>query len=301
MGRAALVTFDALFLAGITACLASCATIAPPAGEPRPTDARAEDRLVMMHHQIREQEAEIERLTAALEAAKARTPEKGAITQAPRPKARDPWGDKRALFAEEAQAESLPVKKLTPADADPEDDDAADLETTESAPEGPVRSAVTAKDAATRNDGESIADSTHETMHLYYRGLQQLQEGQYEDAQASFREFLKLSPNHVYADRAQYLVAEAHFKSHELGLVVIATNVLESRYPHSFRVPDALYKRALALDGMGQPDQARATLRDLLKRFPKDPTADGASRLLASLAGPREKGTKPVPLIEDIN
>ena len=53
--------------------------------------------------------------------------------------------------------------------------------------------------------------------------------------------------------------------------MVVETNLLESRYPYSVRMPEALYKRAMAYEGMGQQEQARQTLRDFFPDFQKIP------------------------------
>lgn len=133
----------------------------------------------------------------------------------------------------------------------------------------------------------TIVDSRHETMHHYFTGLTQMEEGHYDLALNSFREFLKQNPDHVYADRAEYQIAEAHFLNKDYGLVIVTTNLLENRYPHSFRLPEAIYKRGLSFSSMKQWESARDTYKELLRKYPASPVAKLASQKLGEL--PRDK------------
>ncbi len=141
----------------------------------------------------------------------------------------------------------------------------------------------------------TVASSKHEDMHFYFEGLRLLEEQKFDLALASFRDFLKSNPVHVYADRAQFQIAEAHFLNKDYGLVVVATNLMESRYPYSFKLPEALYKRAVSFANLGQSESAQKSLRDLLNRFPDSSTAKLATLKLAELGG--QPSTAP-PLLE---
>lgn len=157
----------------------------------------------------------------------------------------------------------------------------------------PVRAPAPLPRTITAADGDplapladnTVATSKHETMHAYFEGTRLLEEGKYDLALGAFRDFLKSSPDHVYADRAQFQIAEAHFLNKDFGLVVVATNLLESRYPYSFKVPESIYKRALSFEGLGQKDPARSSLKDLIQRFPESPAAKLAVAKLSELGG----------------
>jgi len=131
----------------------------------------------------------------------------------------------------------------------------------------------------------TVATSKHESMHAYFEGTRLLEQGKYDLALGQFREFLKSAPEHVYADRAQFQIAEAHFLNKDYGLVVVATNLLESRYPYSFKVPESIYKRGLSFEGLGQKDPARNVFKDLVKRYPESPAAKLAVAKLTELGG----------------
>lgn len=131
------------------------------------------------------------------------------------------------------------------------------------------------------DDGEVIADSSFESMHSYFQGLQELKEKRHEEAASSFRDFLKKNPEHVYADRARYLVAKALFENKEYQLSVVAVNQLLSKHPESFRTGDALFLKALAYDQMGSRNEADSAFRDIIQRYPHSENAKAARRRLA--------------------
>lgn len=136
------------------------------------------------------------------------------------------------------------------------------------------------------DDEATLADSSQENMHYYYEGLSLLREKNFEKALHSLHRFLSLDPQHVYADRAQYLISRTHFNNREYGLAVVASNLLEARYPYSFKIPESLYERGLAYLQMNQEGQARTTLKALIQNFPHSASATDAARKLAELMSP---------------
>ncbi len=129
----------------------------------------------------------------------------------------------------------------------------------------------------------SLADSRHESMHWYFRGLTLVEKNQFESAVEAFQAFLKASPHHLYSDRAQYWIGESHFRAKDFPLAVIAMNRLEHEFPDSFRLVEASWKKSLSLEQIGRTDEAMAHLKELIRKFPRHPLSDEASRKLASL------------------
>lgn len=134
--------------------------------------------------------------------------------------------------------------------------------------------------------GEVVADSRHEPMHLYFRAFQALENGHPDEALQHLEQFLIIQPNHVYADRAQFLIAEAQFRSHEYGLALTEYQALERKFPYSFKVPESMFQRALILLQMDQKEGARALFRELLSKYPTHPTAKMALRKVTELQAP---------------
>lgn len=231
-----------------------------------------EKRFALLNEQLNLQADRIERLTNALEKAKTvPTSQSAPVT---------PSGiDAERTAPPLVSPNRVPLKKLIPAEDRAEDEDEE---------EDPFA-----------EEGSSIADSSQQTMHWYYEGNRFLKRQQYDDAVKAFQHFLRSSPDHVYSDRAQYLIANCYFKNKEYGQAILATNSLESAHPQSFRIPDALFARAESYGLLGQTEDARTTFRDLLKRFPSDPLADKASRKLAELGIDASPDPVHTPLLLD--
>ncbi len=133
-------------------------------------------------------------------------------------------------------------------------------------------------------DVETIADSSQDSMHSYYRGVQLYNDKHYEEAIDFFKSFVTENPNHVYADRAQFLMADSHFKNKDYSMVIVATHLLESKYPYSLKLPEAAYQRGIAFIEMNQIAQAKLTLSNLIKNFPKDPIVGAARKKWVELS-----------------
>lgn len=207
-------------------------------------DVQAEDRYLLLQQKMRDKESEIERLSAAVEILKAKS--------------------------EMARHETSPTAKIE-----------RNLPRVKLSPKTPVEKEE--PEDLTADEAVSLADSRHESMHWYQRGLTLIEKGQYEAAIDAFQAFLKASPRHLYSDRAQYWIGEAHFRAQEFPLAVIAMNRLEHEFPDSFRYVEASWKKSLALEQMGRADEAVGHLKELIRKFPQHPLSDQASHKLASL------------------
>lgn len=131
---------------------------------------------------------------------------------------------------------------------------------------------------------ETVADSSDEWMHHYYRGLSFVAEGEVDKATGEFQAFLKNEPGHVYADRALYWIVEVYYRGREFGLCVLCADDFMITFLHSVRRPEVLYRRALCLKQMGQKVAAMETLKELLRRHPQSRTAENATKRLSQWA-----------------
>jgi TolA-binding protein len=245
-----------------------------------------EEKLIELTDQMEKQAKEMNRLHAAMEALNNKMSPGGRRAAARREARRRDPGDT-------ADAKLGVTRKLLPPSLLAQGMDAEIADDLELA-DGSANDSIDAPEP--RPAGTTVASSRHESMVDYYRGLQAMDEKRYDEAIGHFREFVRRNPNHVYADRAEFQIAEAHYLNHEYGLVIVETNQLEARYPFSVRAPEAAFQRALAHDGLGQREQARRALKDLMKKYPKSEFAARASRKLAEL-GP-SAAYRP-PLIQD--
>jgi TolA-binding protein len=132
---------------------------------------------------------------------------------------------------------------------------------------------------------------------LYQTAYIDYTRGNYNLAVAAFREFIRLYPDNELADKAQYWVGESHFSlgrdlqsrgdraraTQEFERAVQEFRKVLINYPRGDRVPTAVYKEALALLEVQQPQLAEARLQFLVDQFPYTEEAAKAKEDLAKL------------------
>jgi tol-pal system protein YbgF len=118
---------------------------------------------------------------------------------------------------------------------------------------------------------------------IYQAAYIDFSKGAYQLAITNFREFIRRFPDHKLAGNAQYWVGEAHFSlargytdgaqaeraQEELGKAIQEFRKVVANYPRGEKTPAALYKEALALIELKQPQVAQARLQYLVDNFPQ--------------------------------
>lgn len=132
-------------------------------------------------------------------------------------------------------------------------------------------------------DGELVADSSFESMHLYFRGMQLRKDKKLDEAINAFREFYENFPDHIYADRAHYMVVQSLYDNREYQLAIVAANQMLGRFPHSFRIPEAIYYRSMSYREMGAVEEANDGFRELIQGYPKTEWARLSREYLGSM------------------
>ena len=242
--------------AAILSVLVGCVSLPP--GPVTPRDS-VEEAL------IRRQEENAERALAQLKIRK-RSP-KRFVPQ----KNEAPWEEelrsthiKRVRIREQSTVDEMPTAILRPQRPDPE--------------------VIPESERVSEFEGAApLQDSEHAILHLYREGLKHLDARKWDAAISSFTEFIKDSPEHIYADRAAYWISHCHYMAGDHGLAVVTSNQFETRYPHSQRLPELIYYRALSLVELGHYEEAVPELRGLLSKFPASQFAADASRRLAEI------------------
>jgi len=132
---------------------------------------------------------------------------------------------------------------------------------------------------------------------IYQAAYIDFSKGSYSLAIAGFREFLRRFPEHELAGGGQYWIGESYLslargytntdqadKAEESLLqAVLEFKKVLANYPRSDKVPTALYKEALALIDLKQPQQAQARLKYLIENFPQAEETPLARERLATL------------------
>lgn len=92
--------------------------------------------------------------------------------------------------------------------------------------------------------------------------------GQFDLAIQGFTDFIKTFPKLEQAGAAQYYIGETYYAQGKYRDAVTAYDRVISDYPNSAKVPDAYYKRGLALNVLGQTERARESWEFAAKNFP---------------------------------
>ncbi len=132
---------------------------------------------------------------------------------------------------------------------------------------------------------------------IYQAAYLDFSKGSYPLAITGFREFIRRFPEDELADNAQYWIGESYFSlargytnagqadraTQALGQAVQEFRKVVANYPRGDKVPTALYKEALALIELKQPQTAAQRLQYLVENFPQAEETPLARERLASL------------------
>jgi len=100
-------------------------------------------------------------------------------------------------------------------------------------------------------------------------------------AKLAFQGFIKRFPNGKYISHANYWLGEVHLAQGELIDALNIFSIFTTAYPNSPKLPDALFKLADTQRRLGQFEQARGTLNQLIQKFPNSSAAQLAKAELA--------------------
>lgn len=95
-----------------------------------------------------------------------------------------------------------------------------------------------------------------------------LQQKQYDQAEMAFRQYLQTWPRDRLVPNATYWLGETYYRRQRYPDAVEQYLKVYKSYGQSRVAPESLYKLALALRGMGQPEQSCATLAEVIRKYP---------------------------------
>ena len=145
--------------------------------------------------------------------------------------------------------------------------------------QGPVPAVQPKASAA----GKTAAEPTATPESVYEHAYQEFQQGQYENAVASFRSFLSQYPDSILVPNAHFWVAECYVKKRDYPRSLNAYEEVIQNHPRSGKASIALYRKALVLLEMNDKMAAKTALKKLLADYPKSEESKQARTKLASL------------------
>ena len=105
----------------------------------------------------------------------------------------------------------------------------------------------------------------------YETAFSKLKDGQYEEAEKAFRSFISENPEHRLVSNARYWLGETFYVREDFEQAARAFARGYKENPSGAKAPDNLLKLGLALDGLGNRDDACVALIQLTQKFQDGP------------------------------
>ena len=137
--------------------------------------------------------------------------------------------------------------------------------------------------AAPPTGGSGIAQSPQK---MFDSAQADYMAGQYDLAIIGYQEFIKAYPKSEYADDAQVAICNAYLQDRKNQQAVDACDVAIRTYPNSERVPEAYYRKGLALANLRDAAGARTAWDYVVKNFKDSGMATLAAQGLERLKRP---------------
>jgi tol-pal system protein YbgF len=120
----------------------------------------------------------------------------------------------------------------------------------------------------------------------YARALEELKVRNYAAAVETLRSLAVVYPNGALADNTQYWLGEAYYVTQEYDHATAAFQRVTTNWPNSRKVPDALLKLGYIQAEQNKLPAARATLQQVVAKYPDSDAARYAAERLAKLPKP---------------
>ncbi len=133
------------------------------------------------------------------------------------------------------------------------------------------------KDHEARNSDVEIA-ITPEV--IYENAFHQFKQNDFPSAEASFRSFLELFPDHELSDNAQYWIGECRYSIREYRKALLPFSMVLETYPDGNKAPDAQLKIGLCYKYLGNQKQASESFNRTIRNYPDSNAAKLAKKLL---------------------
>lgn len=146
---------------------------------------------------------------------------------------------------------------------------------------------------ATRTiDGDPAESGTDREVQDYEAAFRLYRAGDYQAAVQHFQSFVQAHPRSDYADNALFWMGECYQKQGDFVLAAVTFERVHKEFPDGNKVPDALYRQAIALIEIGKQkgeqaqyaSAAREVLQRIVDEYPRSERVEEARRQLDKLA-----------------
>ena len=115
---------------------------------------------------------------------------------------------------------------------------------------------------------------------LYAAAKQRFDRGEYEDARQLFQTLLEQHPQSDNADNAQFWIGEIYYHEKWYEKAILEYQKVIENYPKGNKVRSALLKQGLAFSNLGDGDNAKLILKELVRKYPNSKEASMAEKKL---------------------
>lgn len=141
-------------------------------------------------------------------------------------------------------------------------------------PRKPAASVIPAAPAA----GKPASDQA-----LYLEAKQALDNGNVAAAREGFEQLIAAYPQSPQADNAQFWIGETYYQEKWYEKAILEYQKVIEKYPSGNKVPAALLKQGLSFIKIGESNNARLVLKELVAKHPSTNEASIAKQKLESL------------------
>jgi tol-pal system protein YbgF len=118
---------------------------------------------------------------------------------------------------------------------------------------------------------------------LYAQAKGKFDRGEYDTARELFQAFLKKHPKSDNADNAQFWVGEVYYREKWYEKAILEYQKVIEGYPKGNKIRSALLKQGFAFLNLGDKDNARLILKELVRKYPDSSEAKIAKEKLSKL------------------
>lgn len=150
------------------------------------------------------------------------------------------------------------------------------------APAAPAAPSTSA--AAPASAGTPALPPAADERAAYDTAFAALKAGRYDESARLFAQFLQVHPQGAYAANARYWLGESYYVTQNYELALDQFQALYGAYPNHDKAPGALLKVGLSQYGLRRMEDAEATLRQVVERYPNTDAARTADDRLRAIA-----------------
>lgn len=118
---------------------------------------------------------------------------------------------------------------------------------------------------------------------LYLEARQAFDDGNLEDARTGFEKLIADFPTSQHADNAQFWIGETYFREKWYEKAILEYQKVIEKYPSGNKIPAALLKQGISFLNIGETNNARLVLKELVAKHPGTNEAGIAKQELESL------------------